>query len=483
LVLPGGRDRSGAPRCRAALLAGILFLAAGCEGGGGLVAPSPLPPPSLAPRIARSVVAENPANVLSVVVTARVRFADSVSVRYRLSATAVDSLTPATAPADDSVSVSVLGLLPDTSYVFQLVAYGGGRLVTGDTLTLRTGALPTDLPAYVAAGPDPSAGYVVFAAGRYGLVVDNTGRVVWYRRFEFGAGLSFAAQPTGRYTARPVPADPTDAPVWLEIDSVGIVARALPCARGLASRPHDVILRPDGSYWLMCDDTRTLDLSGMGGLASAQVTGTAIQHVGANGALLFSWTPFDHFDIADLPPSARSGAAVNWTHGNSLDLDADGNVTISFRNLSEVAKIDVATGTVLWRMGGTRNQFAIANTAVPAFARQHGLRLTGPGQLLLLDNYGDSLDSRAELYEYDVQQRTVSLVASYGSRPPVTAQLGGSVQALPNGRTLVSFGTAGRVEEYDAAGNVVWRIEGNPGYVFRAQRIRSLYAPGVGLPR
>jgi hypothetical protein len=47
----------------------------------------------------------------------------------------------------------------------------------------------------------------------------------------------------------------------------------------------------------------------------------------------------------------------------------------------------------------------------------------------------------------------------------------------------VSFGPARRVEEYDASGRVVWRIEGNPGYVFRAQRIRSLYQPGVGLPR
>ena len=39
---------------------------------------------------------------------------------------------------------------------------------------------------------------------------------------------------------------------------------------------------------------------------------------------------------------------------------------------------------------------------------------------------------------------------------------------------LVSFGTAGRVEEHDAAGRVAWRIEGSAGYVFRAQRIRSL---------
>ena len=62
-------------------------------------------------------------------------------------------------------------------------------------------------------------------------------------------------------------------------------------------------------------------------------------------------------------------------------------------------------------------------------------------------------------------------------------QIGGSVQELAGGRTLVSFGTAGRVEEFDRDGGVVWRIAGTPGYVFRAQRIASLYAPGVGTAR
>ena len=62
---------------------------------------------------------------------------------------------------------------------------------------------------------------------------------------------------------------------------------------------------------------------------------------------------------------------------------------------------------------------------------------------------------------------------------PVVAQLGGTTQSLENGHTLVSFGSAGRVEEYDAAATWFGRSSGNPGYVFRAQRIRSLYTPGV----
>ena len=54
---------------------------------------------------------------------------------------------------------------------------------------------------------------------------------------------------------------------------------------------------------------------------------------------------------------------------------------------------------------------------------------------------------------------------------------------VPDEHTLVSYGNGGRVEEYNATGRVVWRIEGKPGYIFRAQRIRSLYYPGVGTAR
>jgi hypothetical protein len=488
MARPGDPDRPVRRRQVGALpiaVVGMLLLALACEPEAGVEPPPPPPPPPLlpAPRILGSAVAPNPANALSAVVTATVWWTDSIAVRYGLAGTALDSITPTIPPLDDTVLVPVLGLLPDSLYALQVVAYGNRQVREGDTLTLRTGALPADLPRYVASGPDPSPGYVVFAAGKYGLVIDNTGRVVWYHRFEYGAGLSFAAQPTGRYVARPATPEPTDHRPWVEVGPLGGVTRTLDCLLGLEPRLHDLIAEPDGSYWLMCDDTRVMDLSALGGLENAWVTGTAVQHVSPEGVLLFRWTPFDHFDIADLDAASRSGSTVNWTHGNSLDLDTDGNVIVSFRNLSEITKIDTRTGDVLWRMGGVRNQFTFAGTPAPAFSRQHGLRLTSVGRLVLLDNLGDPLDTRAERYVFDPEALTARQVASLGSAPAVTVQLGGSVQDLPGDRTLVSFGTAGRVQEYDAAGNVVWQIEGNAGYVFRAQRIRSLYRPGVGLPR
>src|SRR5256885_4861724 len=166
----------------------------------------------------------------------------------------------------------------------------------------------------------------------------------------------------------------------------------------------------------MSDETRTMDLSGLGGVANAQVMGTVLQHVSAAGALAFQWNPFDHFEITDLDPSNRTGPTVNWTHGNSLDLDTDGNLIVSFRSLSEITKIDTRTGAVLWRMGGLKNQYTFQGAGALAFSFQHGVRLTAPGHLLLLDNLGDPTGSRAKRFAYDTALHAAQLVASYGPR-------------------------------------------------------------------
>ena len=114
-------------------------------------------------------------------------------------------------------------------------------------MELTTGDLPEDVPRYSRwVGPEP--GYIVFAVGTYGVVIDNTGRVVWYHRFPNGLGLSFAAKPKGRYVARLVTPDPTDVEPWVEIDPLGKATRTLGCALGLQARFHDLIVLGDGGY-------------------------------------------------------------------------------------------------------------------------------------------------------------------------------------------------------------------------------------------
>lgn len=463
---------------RSATLAALLA-ASGCA----LVDKVASPTACDAPVILQSAVAGDTTNVLSAYMTADVHLADSVTVRFGLDA-ALDSTTPAFGVNGDTVRAAILGLQATSRYDARLIAFNRCGISKGGVLPFTTGALPVDLPTYTAAGSAPAPGYVAFGAGKYGLVIDNTGRVVWYHGFPNGPGLNFQPQPDGRYGARP-PTPQGGIASWVEVAPDGSIARTLGCAHGLPPRMHDAIAEPDGSYWLLCDETRTIDLSAQGAPSQARVLGTGVQHRAANGDVLFEWSPFDHLeiDLSILDAVDRNAPVINWTHGNALDLDSDGNLVVSFRNLSEVTKIDTHTGAVIWRMGGSRNQMTFENVDMPPFAHQHGLRVTGRGQLELLDNLGDPHASRAERYDVDDVRRTVRLSGSYGSSAGLIAQIGGNTQALSDGHTLVSFGSGGGVEEYDAAGNVVWKLTGNPGYVFRAERIRSLYHPGVGDPR
>lgn len=469
---------TGSDRLRAALLISAAAVAVACSELTGVGGPT-------VPAIVAASALPDAGDALAAVVRMQVLHGDSVVVQYRLARAAAAGwlATPSFTVAGDSVVAPVLGLLPETDYELRAVVYGASGRVVGKTLALTTATLPADLPRYTASGSDPAPGFTVFAAGRYGIVIDNSGRVVWYRRFDDAVGLSFMAEPNGHYALRPSTAATGDVEPWLEVDPRGRIVRTLACARGLQTRPHDLMLDPDGSYLILCDETRMMDLSAVGGVAGAKVTGTVLQRISATGTLLFEWSPFDHFTITDLALADRTGANVNWTHGNALDRDTDGNIILSFRSLNEITKIDATTGAVIWRLGGERNQFNFPGLAPPPFVHQHGLRVAGDGTILLLDNIGEHAGSRAERYSIDERERVARLVHTYSSLPGVVTEIGGSVQPIAGGHTLVSFGTAGRVEEYDADGRVVWRIEGNAGYVFRAQRITSLYAPGVGTAR
>lgn len=457
-------------------LAGVVILMSACSRDDGLVDPVQCRTPS----ISLAALQENPTNVLSMFVHARLTGADSIVVRFGESPN-LDDKTPAFEVEQDSAAAVVLGLFPSTSYDARVVAFNQCGADSSGVLKLTTKALPADIPTYSASGLAPRPGFIVLAAGNYGLVLDNSGRVVWYRQFPTGPGLNFQAQPNGRYVARPNAA-PGSAAAWVEVGPDGSITRTLTCTNGLPPRMHDMIALTDGSYWVLCDETHAIDFSSLG-RGTLQVTGTQAQHLTASGNLIFSWSPFDHFDIDlnDLQAGDVTSTSVNWTHGNALDIDEDGNLLLSFRNLNEVTKIDVRTGDVIWRLGGSHNQFTFANVSAPAFSRQHGVRSSGHG-VLLLDNLGEKT-SRAERYELNEGIRVAQLSNAFTSSQGAIALIGGSTQALPGSHWLVSFGNGSGVEEYDSAGNVMWRLNGSPGYVFRAQRIRSLYRPGFDDPR
>lgn len=454
------------------LVAAALLVAA-CETNTIVDPPPPPPPAADGPEYLGATVAANDLNTVSAEVVVQARDADSAFVRFW-----TGDEQPMTSPpygfGGDSVAlVPVLGLDTNATYAIAIGVWFGDSLADAvDTLEFTSGALPDWIPLAGTSGSDTTPGFVALSYPDGPVIVDNTGRVVWYRYFPNGTLNSFQAHPNGRYTVLGLD-DTTDA--FHVLDELGREVDLVHCV-GYSTRFHDLLIEADGSAWVLCNDTRLMDLSGVGGVDSANVTATVLQQIRPNGTVGFEWNAFDHFEITDLPANSRSGPNVNFTHGNGIARDTDGNFLLSFRSLNEVTKIHAGTGEVLWRFGGLRSQFTILNDAKGVFEWQHGVRPAGPGIIQLLDN-GFAAPSRLLRYLLNPSTGTALAVVEFIDDPTTHTHVGGGTQYYAsNSHGLVTFGVAGRVVEIDESGNRAWELTGIDGtYVFRAQRIPSLY--------
>lgn len=451
------------------LLPAISLAGAGCDS-------SDTTDPGNAPRYVGAVSTANPNNAISGIVTVTATGYDSVYVRFwRDSAPAERS--PSIAFGTDSVvTFPVLGLDTSATYAFEInLERKGKAVVPADTLSHSTGVLPAWIPVIGVSGTDTSAGFLLLSLPNGPVIINNAGRVLWYRERIGGVLGSWTAQPNGEHTWLAT----TDSSGYYVYNVLGEETGRYSC-QGYKTRFHDVLVTATGDVWIMCDEVATVDLTSFGGVDSAQVTATVVQHLDPSGQLQFQWRSLDHFQFTDVDPSILTGAAVNFTHSNAIELDGDGNLLLSSRSLDEITKIDVTTGAILWRFGGLANQFTILGDPKGAFQRQHGLRSLGTNHLQFLDN-GTTVPSRLVRYSLDTLGMTATLDWQFIDSPTTFAGVGGATQAYPDGGALVTFGPAGRVVEVDANGARRWELTGiNGTYVFRAQRLASLYSPGAG---
>jgi Arylsulfotransferase (ASST) len=432
--------------------------------------------PSSTQTFKSATVAANPSNTISAEAFIQATHYDSAFVRFWAPGEALDSTPRFAFSGDSTMRVPVLGMKTSTAYSLEINLVSGANSVAVDTASFTTGALPAWIPSMTTVGTDTTPGFLAMSFPLGAVIVDNAGRVRWFKELDGGVLNTFQAHRNGTYTIIDVN-DP--ATKFHVLNSLGNEIGTLECV-GFPTRFHDLFVQAGGDYWIMCDDTRTMDLTSVGGVSNAEVMGTVVQHVSKDGQLLFEWNSFDHFQITDLPLADRTGLNVNFTHGNGIEIDDDGNLIMSFRSLSEITKINSTTGQIIWRLGGLQNQFTFLNDPKGFFERQHGLRKAAPGMVQVLDN-GLVAPSRFVRYLINEENHTALLVMEFVDSPTTFTNVGGNTQYYANGHAAVSFGKAGRVVEVDPAGNRAWELSGPEGnYVFRVQRIHSLYTPGIG---
>jgi hypothetical protein len=422
------------------------------------------------------------------------------------------SHSPATEP--------VLGLLAGTAYNMRAVGRdASGNTVTSAAVTFTTGTLPSDLPVFATNGTQGDVGYTLVApmvsaatGNSYLEIVDGAGMPVWYYLIPEKQMLlgDFQQQPDGTFTyASAPPADHAlpfgESAVFHQIDALGNDLRTWTAlgpdgsgaiAADMNGKPlsvvstnlHEIRLQPNGDALLFGFATQNMNLEMLGGQLNEQVYGSVLERVAPDGTVRFAWNSFEY-----LAPHGRSaqecmsaaevgaGGDGNLDHANSIDVASDGNYLVSLRNFDSVVKIDSTTGAVIWRLGGACGDFTFVNDPQGGFSGQHGVRELPNGDILLFDNGVNQSRQQSRAVEYALDTTTSPPTATlvWSTTPSTTlfTQALGFAQRLANGDTLVDYGEADMVEEWDPTGTkVVWTLTDPSVFgLYRAFRLTSLY--------
>ena len=196
-----------------------------------------------------------------------------------------------------------------------------------------------------------------------------------------------------------------------------------------------------------------------------------IVQVDERGKLVWEWHAWEHLDPeTDLitPTDLRH----EWSHGNTIVPLPGGDVMVSFRNISTVARIDRSTGEFVWKLGWD------------LLAQQHHCSPLPNGNVLIFNN-GARRRRHPLIYSsvIEVEPKSGTVVWEYwdpSSRFSFFSSYISGAQRLPNGNTLVCEGQPGRIFEVTPERETVWEyinphffeapLFGSTNAVFRAFR-------------
>jgi hypothetical protein len=229
---------------------------------------------------------------------------------------------------------------------------------------------------------------------------------------------------------------------------------------------HDGIRLRNGNVLLICKTPIPDELAPKvtGGRAGSEhptgkMIGDYLVEMTIDGKIVWEWRAWDHLDPVKDGITAVQDERNAWTLANGVSEMPDGNLLLSFRNISTVIMIERATGKIVWKLGA------------PPLSGQHAPYMLANGHILLFDNGPHRLDESFPFSRVlEIDPASKAIVWKFQETIPsnfFSARIS-NAQRLPNGNTLINEGMFGRFFEVTPEGDVVWEYV-NPHFAGRAR--------------
>ena len=147
-----------------------------------------------------------------------------------------------------------------------------------------------------------------------------------------------------------------------------------------ADHHHDARKLRNGNVLLLCLQPLGAELAARvkGGQPGTEAGGAIyadyLVEMTTTGEIVWEWRSWEHLLHPATHTITPQDHRAEWTHGNTVAETADGNILVSFRNISTVVMIERTTGNIIWELGS------------PPLAQQHDPRPLPNGNVLIFDN-------------------------------------------------------------------------------------------------
>lgn len=182
----------------------------------------------------------------------------------------------------------------------------------------------------------------------------------------------------------------------------------------------------------------------------------------------WSWSMFDVASPFD--ENFTEKIMVDWGHANSLFRDVDNNFLVSFRNLHQIWKINAETGDIMYRFGLDGD---IQPEDSDQFYDQHYAHINPRGELMIFDNGGKNLTTRAISFIINEQTKTVEKKLDVPLPKEMFSHKRGSVQLIDNDKLLFCSTTSNNIVVTDLEGKILWNLK-IPKNAYRVEYVEGV---------
>ncbi len=240
---------------------------------------------------------------------------------------------------------------------------------------------------------------------------------------------------------------------------------------------HEIRVTPEGTAWIDEFNPIEMNLSSYGGKSAGVLTDSIVQEIDVKtGLVMWEWHALGHVPISESNnPAPKYSYPWDYVHINSISPGPANDVLLSSRNTWTLYDVDISSGSVRWRLGGSHSTLRQGPGA--RFYWQHDAEWQPGGLISLFDNGSDppkEKQSRGLLLKPDVAGRSVSLVKAFvNPSKTLLAESQGNTLSLPGGDWLMGYGGLPNFTEYDSSGHVL--LDGTLGK--NVQNFRTYLSP------